>query len=118
MAVDKRDKIFPEDALPVAYECRVIDVDSGNSYGEPAEPIEAYARILDKTTGEFMLLSSDIYGPVEIVPKTSTTGAILKYTVTSDFTVVPGDYTIFITAVYADGTITTEDRDFKVLDFS
>lgn len=118
MAVDKRDRIFPEDALPIVYECRVVDADSGDSYGEPAQPIEAYARILDKSTGEFLMLGADIYGVVTIEPMTATRGALVKYTIGSDVTSTSGDYTIYITTVYNDGTITTEDRDFKVLEFT
>ena len=118
MAVDKRDRIYPEDAFNVVYETRVIEDTESSSYGVPAQPIEGYARILDKTTGQWLVLGTDEYGTVEIDPMTSSRGALIKFRVTPIITANPGDYTIFMTAVFADGTVQTEDRDFKVLEFS
>jgi hypothetical protein len=118
----EREKIFPGDTLPVSYECRLPDpADNRNTYGLPAEPSDAFARLKDQDD-VFLELGGpgSITGPVEIIPPTGTTsrdtGALLNYTVNEDFTQEPGDYTLYITAIYPNGTVRTEDRRFKILE--
>lgn len=117
-------RIFPGDTLPIAYECRRPDVANyRNTIGLPDQPVSATVRILNKQTGEFI----DIDGvgvtvaPCTITPKTGTestdTGAIVRYTVEADLTQTPGDYTLLMTAVFADGAILTEDKRYKVNEF-
>lgn len=118
MAVDERDKIFPEDSIVLIYECRVSVVSDTFSFGQPVDPTSAFVRIFDKETGGFVPLNDqeDTQVPIPIIPSNGNQGAILKYTVGSDITQKVGDYTALITAIFADGTRLTEDRDFKVLD--
>jgi hypothetical protein len=118
----EREKIFPGDTFPVSYECRMPDPDDNrNTYGLPAEPESGFAR-LKNDQDEFLELGGpgSIIGAVEIVPKTGQTehdkGALINYTVSEDFTQTPGDYVLYITAVYENGIVRTEDRRYKVLD--
>jgi hypothetical protein len=95
--------------------------DNRNTYGLPAEPESGFAR-LKNDQDEFLELGGpgSIIGAVEIVPKTGQTehdkGALINYTVSEDFTQTPGDYVLYITAVYENGIVRTEDRRYKVLD--
>lgn len=61
-----------------------------------------------------------VIAPVEVVAKTGDTardtGALLRFTVSEDFTQEPGDFTLYITAVYGNGVVRTEDKKFKVLE--
>lgn len=110
--------------MPIAYECRKPDPnDERNTAGLPATPTEAYVKLLDRQTGEFI----EIGGPGEdsvpatIDPATGTEwndlGAIIRYTLPSEFTTEPGDYTLFTTAVFDNGTILTEDKVFKINEY-
>lgn len=118
----EREKIFPGDTLPVEYECRLPDpTDNRNSEGLPAQPDEAFARLMNQE-GDMLEVGGpgSIIAPVEIVPKTGDTardtGALLRFTVSEDFTQEPGDFTLYITAVYGNGVVRTEDKKFKVLE--
>ena len=119
-----KERIFPGDTLPIAYECRKPDPDNDrNTAGLPATPDSAYVRLLNRQTGIFV----EIGGPgddtvdAEITPATGTSymdkGAIVRYTLPSTYTQEPGDYTLYMTAVFADGAILTEDRLFKVNEY-
>ena len=119
MAVDKKDRIFPGDSLVLTYECQLATVDG---YQTPATPIDAYARVMSKGTGLFLLIGSvGTSGfpqvPVTITPAASGRGAILTYIISDDITDTAGNYKVFITAVFPDGTILTEDRDIRVMEF-
>jgi hypothetical protein len=119
----ERDRIYPNDTLPVAYETRMPDPDNEHNIdGLPAEPLEAYARLYDRQAGVFLELGGpgEETAPCAIEPKTGTLspdkGAIVSFVVTSEFTETPGDFTLLITSVFADGAILTEDRIYKVLE--
>lgn len=122
-AIADKEKIFVGDTFPVAYEMRKPDtVDTRNTLGLPAQPSSAYARLYDRQIGDFLPIGGTgvFQVPVTIEPKTgdlkTDRGAILKYTVPTTFTQNPGTYTLWITAVFADGAILTEDRPFQVLE--
>lgn len=119
-----KERIFPGDTLPVVYETRKPDEeDKRNTNGLPADATSAFIRLLDRQTGEFI----EIGGPnittteADIDPATGMTaddrGSLVRYTLPSQFTQTPGDYTLLITGVFPDGSILTEDRVFKVLEF-
>lgn len=119
MAVDKKDRIYPGDSLPLVYECQLATPDG---YQVPATPLSAFARILNKNTGDFLIIgpvgvSGNPEAAVTITPETAGRGAILTYIVSDEVTNVAGNYKVFITAVFADGTVLTEDRDIRVMDF-
>lgn len=120
MPVDRRDKIFPNDSLVLIYECRMSLVSDTISFGQPVDPVSAFVRILDKETGTFIPLGNndETELPLAIIPQSGDQGALLKYTIGSDVTNKVGDYTAYVTAIFADGTRLTEDRDFKVLDLA
>jgi hypothetical protein len=119
-----KDRIYPGDTLPVAYECRMPDEDNpNNSNGLPATPTIAVARVFNSTVGEFL----EIGGPgvfedaVAIEAQEGNgqydKGGVLRYTVDSVFTVDPGDYTLFITATFANGVKLTENRKYKIEEY-
>jgi hypothetical protein len=125
MAVpEQRQQIFPGDTLPVSYECRKPDVSDPihQSRGLPTTPDFAYVRVKNQDD-EWL----EIGGPgietatATIMPQTGTnpqdTGGIIKYTLPSEFTEIPGNYTLFTTAVFDGEIILTEDKKFRVLEY-
>src|SRR5690349_15546248 len=108
-----REIIYIEDTLPVEYECRRTDPDDPyNSRGLPAEPASAYARIRSATDAQYLPIGGAgvFTAPATIEPMDipNDRGAILRFLVDSEFTLLPGDYRLAVTAVYADGVIDTE----------
>ena len=89
----------------------------------PAQPTSAFARLYDRQTGAFVAIGGpgDFEVPATIDPKTgdlaTDKGAILRYTLPGTFTQSEGTFTLFITAIFADGAILTEDRPFQILEF-
>jgi hypothetical protein len=120
MAVD-RTTIYTGDSFPVSYECRRPDPDGGmgGSFGLPDEPDEARAELKNRAGEAVELGGAGVFVvPAEIIPKTGNTvqdrGAIINFTVQPIFTQEAGDFTLYITGVFADGAILTEERRFKV----
>lgn len=120
----EREKIHPGDTLPVTFEMRRRDpTNRNNSEGVPATPVSAYARLLDKGVGTFIEIGGpgELTAPCTIEAQTGATsrdrGGLVSYTLTSEFTTIPGNYTIYITATFADGVILTEDKVFQILEF-
>ena len=119
----EKEKIFQGDTLPVALECRKPNPDDPNdSRGLPATPTSATARVYDSLNEVFLFIGggTDDTADCTIVAQTGIDpddkGAIVSYTVPSAFTAEAGDYKLFITAVFPDGAILTEDKAFKVLE--
>lgn len=82
----------------------------------------AFARLRNLFEGTDIELGGPgvLEDPCTITPPTGSTvndtGAIVRYTVDSAFTTTTGTYTLFITAVFSDGTRLTENRKFSVLE--
>jgi len=119
-----REGIFIGDTLPVAYECRRPDPIDPLHYqnGVPATPISATVKVIDQDETWLPLGGpGTTEADMEITPATGVTrqdtGAIIKYTLPSSFTVVEGNYTMFITATFDNGVILTEDKKFRVLPY-
>ena len=121
--VDK-EKIYPGDTMSVAYEMRKPDPnDDRNTAGLPATPTSAFVKLLDRQSGEFVELGGTGVDEVDATIEAATgeawndKGAIIRYTLPSAFTQTPGDFTLLVTAVFENGTILTEDKIFKVLEY-
>lgn len=120
----ERERIFPGDTLPVTYECRKPNPDDrDDSRGLPATPDSAFVRLFNRQTGEFVDIGGpgDTTAPATITPATGAepenVGALVSYTVGSEFTQEPGDYALMITSVFPGGAILTEDKIFKINEF-
>ncbi len=110
--------------MPIAYECRKPDPDNDrNTAGLPATPSSATVRLLNRQTGVFVDIggAGDDTVDATIEAATGSTwqdkGAIVRYTLPSTFTTEPGDYALYVTAVFPDGAILTEDRLFKINEY-
>jgi hypothetical protein len=120
MPVD-RTTIYVGDSFPVSYECRRPDPDGGmgGSYGLPDTPIDGRVQLIrrDGTIIEIGGAGVTTVTP-EIVPQVGTgvndRGGLINYTVPPIFTQDAGDYTLYITGIFDDGAILTEERRFKV----
>lgn len=120
----KREQIFPGDTLPVAYECRKPDTDDPihQSRGLPVTPDSAYVRMKDQDDAWIEIGGpGSTTAPATVIPATGATyadtGGIVKYTLPSTFTQIPGNYTLFITAIFDGDFILTEDKKLRVLEF-
>lgn len=109
------------DSFPVSYECRRPDPDAGmgGSFGLPDTPIDARAEVKRRDGTSLELGGAGVYVvTAEIVPQTGTSvsdrGGVINYTVAPIFTQVAGDYTLYITGIFSDGAVLTEERRFKV----
>ena len=117
MAIDKRDRIFIGDVLPIVYECMVAD-NMGTQ--TPATPLSVYARVFDKANNVFVAIgavgpSGNPEDPVTVTAATASRGAILTYILSEEVTLVEGNYAVFITATFLDGTVLTENRNIRVM---
>jgi hypothetical protein len=125
MAVpEKREQIFPGDTLPIAYECRKPDVVDPirQDRGLPTTPDSAFVRVKDQDDEWLEIGGVGLTTvPATITPQTGETaydtGAIISYTLPSEFTQIPGNYTMFITAIFSGDIIRTEDKKFRVLEY-
>lgn len=120
MPVD-RTTIYVGDSFPVSYECRRPDPDGGmgGSYGLPDTPIDGRVQLIrrDGTIIEIGGAGVTTVTP-EIIPQVGVgvndRGGLINYTVPPIFTQDAGDYTLYITGIFDDGAILTEERRFKV----
>ena len=120
MPVD-RTTIYEGDSFPVSYECRRPDPDGGlgGSYGLPDTPIDARAEVKRRDGTSLELGGPGIYVVTpEIIPQLGPSvndrGGLINFTVAPAFTQEAGDYTLYITGIFDDGAILTEERRFKV----
>ena len=122
-----KDRIYQGDTFPVKYECRKPNLeDTRDSRGLPATPISASIRVYDSINSAFLELGGPgVYDvDAEITAATGTDagdlGAMVTYTLPATFTQVSGDYTLFLTAEFADSptnVILTENRRYKVEEY-
>lgn len=125
MAVpEKREGIFPGDTLPVAFECRQPDPTDPihQDRGIPATPDTAFVRVKDQDDVWLELGGVGVTTvSMTITPATGITardtGAIISYTLSSTFTQIPGNFTMYITAIFNGDLIRTVDKKFRVLEF-
>lgn len=120
MAVEKKDRIFVGDALAIVYETRFSGEDESDYNSTPATPLTAFARVWSQQLGDFVDIGTAPnlkIGEVDITPATTLTGAILKYVVDETVTSQEGNYTVYITAEFSDGSILTENKSIRVLEF-
>ena len=122
MPVD-RTTIYVGDSFPVSYECRRPDPDGGMgaSYGLPDTPIAAQAEVINRAGESIPLGGVGVtVVPAEVVAQEGNAvgdrGALINFTVAPEFTQTAGDYTLYITGIFSDGAILTEERRFKVKD--
>jgi len=122
MPVD-RTTIYVGDSFPVSYECRRPDPNGnvGGSYGLPDTPIDARAEVKRRDGTSVELGGTGVYVVTpEIIPQTGTgtsdLGGLINFTVAPAFTQTAGDYTLYITGIFEDGAILTEERRYKVRD--
>lgn len=116
-----RTTIYVGDSFPVSYECRRPDPSGGlgGSFGLPDEPIDARAEVKRRDGTSVALGGTGVFVVTpDIIPKTGTTasdrGALINYIVLPIHTQIAGDYTLYITGIFEDGAILTEERRFKV----
>jgi hypothetical protein len=91
----------------------------GGSFGLPDTPIDARAEVKRRDGTSVPLGGAGVYVvTAEIIPQTgslvSDRGAIINFTVAPTFTTTAGDFTLYITGIFDDGAILTEERRFKV----
>lgn len=122
--MSERERIFQGDTLPIVYETRKPNPDDPrDSRGLPVTPSSAVARLFDRQGQTFLPVGGGtvITAACTIEPQTGPEeqdrGALVSYTVPAQFTAVPGDYSLYITATFPDGAVLTEDRQFKILEF-
>ena len=120
MPVD-RTTIYVGDSFPVSYECRRPDPNGvvGGAYGLPDTPIDARAEVKRRDGTSLELGGAGVYTATpEIVAQTGTTsadrGGLINFTVAPTFTQEAGDFTLYITGIFSDGAILTEERRYKV----
>lgn len=116
-----RTTIYVGDSFPVSYECRRPNPDDGmgGTYGLPDTPIDARVEVKQRDGTSLELGGSGVYVvTAEIIPQTGITsndrGGLINYTVPPAFTQEAGDFTLYLTGIFADGAILTENRRFKV----
>jgi hypothetical protein len=116
-----RTTIYVGDSFPVSYECRRPDPDDGmgGSYGLPDTPIDARVEIKLRDGTSLPLGGEGVYVvTAEIIPQTGSgpndRGALINYTVPPAFTQEAGDFTLYMTGIFADGAILSENRRYKV----
>lgn len=115
-----KDRIYIGDTYPVVIEHRIADPTANpgtQNRGIPADVNSAFAKVWSLQANDYL----DIGGPgidqinANIVAATSTVGALISYTVPSEFTLVTGDYSVFITFEYGTNQVSTIRRRYKVL---
>lgn len=93
-----------------------------NPDGLPVTPVSAYARVFDQGSSEFIELGGvgEDTAPCSIEAATGSTsrdrGGLVSFTVSSEFTQIPGRYTILITTTFGDGIILTEDKQYQIIE--
>lgn len=117
-----KERVYAGDTFSVVFECRKTDIDNvkRNSNGLPDEPANAYAKVYNTLDEVYLEVGGvgDITAPVTIVPMDLDTnrGALMKFTVDSEFTIEIGDYTLILTAEFADGAVETKTVKYKVIE--
>ena len=114
-----RPRIYPGDTFPVVYEAREIDLNNiGNVHGSPETVVSATAKLRSADPEAWVEIGGVGVTEVDIDVEAPNgdVGAILSYTVGSEFT-TEGEYVLYIKATFADGGVYTSNRRFQVQEF-
>lgn len=119
-----KENIFPNDTFTVMFEGRKPDLTTlSDSYGLPATIVSGTARLYDSLAGLFVEIGGTGITtlPVTVAAPSGTLrsdrGSIVTFTLPQAFTALPNTYTLYITMIFDDGNVRTEDIKLKVNEF-
>jgi hypothetical protein len=123
----ERETFFINDRPIMVYECRRPSTTAFNDPdGLPAQPTDAEIRIYNTTNGDFVEVDgSDVIGLgpegsalyMTEMDETEDRGALLYVKLPDEMASVSGNYTVYITTVYADGLRITHDQRVQIAEY-
>ncbi len=112
--MSEKETFFPNDRPILVFEARRPNVDRfDDPDGIPAQPSDVYIRVFNGTSGEMVVIGGSeevrlgLQGSLlymENMVEVEDRGALIYVTIPEEVTSVTGNYTLYVTTEYMDGS--------------